>query len=50
MASVVVLSIAMFALAPHTAPTFGNLAFDTELLVIAQLAGIAYWLSKRRET
>lgn len=50
MASVVVLSIAMFALAPHSAPTFGNLAFDTELLVIAQLAGITYWLTVRRET
>ncbi len=48
--SVIVLSIAMFALAPHTAPTFGNLAFDTELLVIAQLAGITYWLTVRRET
>lgn len=44
----VVLSLSLFALAPHAAPTFGNVAFDLELLVIAELGGIAYWLMVRR--
>jgi hypothetical protein len=43
-----VLAVAMCLLAPHAAPTFGNLAFDFELVVIAQLGGIAYWLTARR--
>ena len=43
-----VLAVAMFALAPHAAPTFASLAFDFELVVIAQLAGIGYWLTVRR--
>jgi hypothetical protein len=43
-----VLGVALFALAPHAAPTFGNWAFDFELVVIAELAGIAYWLTVRR--
>ena len=43
------LAIAMFALAPHAAPTFASLAFDFELVVIAQLAGIGYWLTVRRQ-
>jgi len=46
----VVLSLSLFALAPHAAPTFGNMAFDLELLVIAELGGIAYWLMVRRES
>jgi hypothetical protein len=44
-----VLGVALFALAPHAAPTFGNMAFDFELVVIAQLAGIAYWLTVPRK-
>jgi hypothetical protein len=46
--ALVVLSLSLFALAPHAAPTFGSVAFDVELLVIAQLGGIAYWLMVRR--
>jgi hypothetical protein len=48
LAGLVVLSLSLFALAPHAAPTFGNMAFDFELVVIAELAGIAYWLTSRR--
>jgi hypothetical protein len=43
-----VLAVAMFALAPHAAPTFASLAFDFELVAILQLAGIGYWLTVRR--
>jgi hypothetical protein len=43
-----VLAVAMFALAPHAAPTFGNLAFDLELVVIVQLAGVGYWLTAKK--
>ena len=46
--ALVVLGLSLFALAPHAAPTFGNLAFDFELVVIAELGGIAYWLTVRR--
>ena len=34
----------MAILAPHSAPSFTNLAFDAELLLTAQLAAIASWL------
>jgi hypothetical protein len=44
-----VLGVALFALAPHATPTFGNWAFDFELVVIAQLGGIAYWLTAARK-
>jgi hypothetical protein len=43
-----VLAVAMCLLAPHAAPTFASMAFDFELVVIAQLGGIAYWLTVRR--
>jgi len=46
-AAMVVLTVAMFALAPHAAPDFKNLAFDLELLVLVQLAGIGYWLTAK---
>jgi hypothetical protein len=45
-----IVALTMFALAPHAAPNFGNLTFDMELLLLAQLAAIAYWLGARRET
>jgi hypothetical protein len=44
-----VLGVALVALAPHATPKFGNMAFDFELVVIAQLAGIAYWLTAMRK-
>ncbi|HZL26580.1 MAG TPA: hypothetical protein VFC39_08630 [Acidobacteriaceae bacterium] len=49
LAAAAVLGVALFALAPHAAPTFGNWAFDFELAVIAQLGGIAYWLTAVRK-
>lgn len=47
-AAAVVLTFALVALAPHAPPSFGNMAFDVELVVIAELSGIAYWLTVRR--
>ena len=44
-ASMAVLLIACFALAPHTAPTFQSFTFDIELALIAQLIGITWWLA-----
>jgi hypothetical protein len=38
-------AIAMFALAPHSSPDVKNILFDTEMILIAQLALIAWWLS-----
>ena len=49
LAAAAVLGVALFALAPHATPTFGNWAFDFELVVIAQLGGIAYWLTAARK-
>jgi hypothetical protein len=43
-----VLAAAMFGLAPHAAPSFADWVFDFELVAIAQLGGIAYWLTVRR--
>jgi len=45
----VVLAGGVFALAPHAAPSFTNLSFDVELMLLAELGGIAYWLTARRE-
>ena len=49
LAAAAVLGVALVALAPHATPTFNNWAFDFELVVIAQLGGIAYWLTAARE-
>ena len=49
LAAAAVLGVALIVIAPHAAPTFGNWAFDFELLVIAQLGGIAYWLTTARK-
>jgi hypothetical protein len=49
LAAAAVLGVALFVIAPHAAPTFGNWAFDFELVVIAQLGGIAYWLTAARK-
>jgi len=45
----VLLICGVFALAPHAAPSFANLSFDMELMLLAELGGIAYWLTARRE-
>jgi hypothetical protein len=40
--------LTMFALARHAAPSFANLAFDGELLLMVELAGIAWGFSRGR--
>ena len=47
MVCAVVLVVMMFVLAPHAAPKFTSVAFDVELMVLAQLAGIVYWLAAK---
>ncbi|HEY5382310.1 MAG TPA: hypothetical protein VIJ65_08635 [Acidobacteriaceae bacterium] len=42
------LIVALCWMAPHTQPSFASVAFDMELLVLAELAGIAAWLAMRR--
>ena len=49
LAAAAVLGVALFLLAPHATPGFENWAFDFELVVIAQLGGIAYWLTAARK-
>jgi len=49
LAAAAVLGVALLALAPHATPAFNNWAFDFELVVIAQLGGIAYWLTAVRK-
>jgi hypothetical protein len=44
----VVLLVAVFVVAPHSQPSFANVAFDLEILLIAQVGGIAYWLAGKR--
>jgi hypothetical protein len=43
-----VLLVALFVVAPHSQPSFANVAFDVEILLIAQVGAIAYWLSGKR--
>ena len=38
-----ILLLAMFVLAPWTQPTFTSLSFDLELLLLAQMLGLAAW-------
>jgi hypothetical protein len=47
-AGAVVLAIALVAIAPHAEPNFASVTFDLELLLLAQLAAIAYWLGVER--
>jgi hypothetical protein len=37
------LALTMFALAPHVTPQITNFAFDLELLLLVQMAGIGWW-------
>jgi len=43
-AGMLALVLAMFALAPHATPQFTNFAFDLELLLLVQMAGIGFLL------
>jgi len=48
-AAAAVLMAGMFALAPHATPNFTSLTFDVELLLLAELGALGYWLTARRE-
>jgi hypothetical protein len=47
--ALVVLAIVLFALAPHVTASFTSVTFYIELIVLAQLGAIAYWLAAKRE-
>jgi hypothetical protein len=38
-------ALALFALAPHTSPNFKSLSFDAEVVLLAELAFIGWWLT-----
>jgi hypothetical protein len=46
--AVVVLLVAAFWLAPHSAPRLDSVAFDFELGLIVELAGVTAWLASTR--
>ena len=46
LASGAVLTIAMFAVAPHTVPSLTNLRFDAELVLLAELSGLALFAQR----
>jgi len=39
-------ALALFALAPHTAPNVKSLTFDTEVVLLAELAFIGWWIAR----
>lgn len=39
-------ALALFALAPHTAPSVKSLSFDAEIVLLAELAFIGLWMSR----
>lgn len=45
-AALLLLPVALFALAPHTAPRLTNYRFDAELLLLAELAAIGYGVTR----
>jgi hypothetical protein len=47
-AAVAGLIVGLCWLAPHARPSFDSVAFDMELLMLCELAGVAAWLSMRR--
>jgi hypothetical protein len=42
-----VVLVAVFALAPHARPEFSSLSFDLEMVLLAELAGIGWWVGVR---
>jgi hypothetical protein len=46
--AIVALLVTLCVLAPHARPSFTNLAFDLELTLLLELAGIVAWLTHRR--
>jgi len=45
----VVLAVALFILAPHAGPSFSNVAFDVELVVLAELGAVAWVLARMQD-
>ena len=39
-------ALALFVLAPHTAPSVKSLSFDAEVVLLAELALIGLWISR----
>lgn len=39
-------AITLFVLAPHTAPNLKSLSFDAEVVLLAELAFIGWWISR----
>ena len=39
-------ALALFALAPHSAPNLKNLSFDAEVVLLAELAVIGWWITR----
>ena len=46
MASGVLLTGALFGFAPHAMPSFLNLRFDLEMLLLTELGGVAYLITR----
>ncbi len=42
------LVVALYWLAPYVRPSFGSVAFDVEMMMLAELAGVTAWLGTRR--
>ena len=40
--------LALCWLAPHARPSFESMAFDLEMVLVVELAGVAAWLGTRR--
>ena len=47
-AAAVGLLLALCWLAPHARPSFASVAFDLEMVLVVELAGVAAWLGMRR--
>jgi len=39
-------ALALFALAPHSAPNLKNLSFDAEVILLTELALIGWWIAR----
>lgn len=39
-------AMALFALAPHTSPNLKSLTFDAEVVLLAEVAFIGWWISR----
>jgi hypothetical protein len=42
------LVVALYWLAPHARPSFASVAFDVEMVMLVELAGVVAWLGTRR--